>query len=489
MAKFEQFGQADVNEETLLLGLVCTYVALVPTLSFIPSLGPYNEKRALQIGMLLIIAGGLLGSHPVRQRWLEMFSGLPPTAQWGLGGVLGLGLLSSALAPAPFYAFLEVGHFVLIFVAAGVVASEVRRVPKRTQWALMGAVAASGVLYAIYFGVGYVSHLAIADIKPWPDGGTNYANIRVFNHYQTWTLPLFAAVLLSLPKSWRVGRGTAFGLISLWWALVFASGVRGTVVAMGIAAVGVAFLFRWQAGSWLLIQTAGFLLGLGLYYLLFSEGGAPQAAGKFGDPAQYSERLQHWQVCLEMTWTNPVLGIGPMHFAWAPYSYVEPASPHSALMQWLVEWGLPSTLTMIGLTVWGGWRWMIQERKTIPDTMEGPEAVSVALVASVLAGAAHSQVSGLIVAPLSQILLMLVGGWAWGRYESANRATETDVSIRSHAFLGTLLLGSMVIVGGSFQDLAKMEERRSTYLEAAYRGRLAPRYWNPGHIGIPELDL
>ncbi|PSQ67619.1 MAG: O-antigen ligase domain-containing protein, partial [Bacteroidetes bacterium QH_1_61_8] len=134
-----------------------------------------------------------------------------------------MGLLSSALAPAPFYAFLEVGHFVLLFVAAGIVASVVRRAPKWTQRAILGVVAVSVGLYAVYFAVGYGAYLAVPDIKPWPDGGTNYANVRFFNHYQTWTLPLFGGAILVVPSSWWVVRSILFGLTALWWTLIFAS--------------------------------------------------------------------------------------------------------------------------------------------------------------------------------------------------------------------------------------------------------------------------
>jgi O-antigen ligase len=483
-ATIGQFTPADVKGETLLLTLICAYVILVPTLSFVPSLNPFSEKRALQVGVLIAVASGLLGVRSARQRWLKTFSGLPLTAQWGLGGVLGLGVLSSAFAPAPFYAFLEVGHFALLFVAAGIVASEVRRAPKWTQRALLGTVTVSAGLYAVYVAVGYGAHLAVADIKPWPEGGTNYANIRFFNHYQTWTLPLLAGIVLSLPRRWRVGRGLAFGLVALWWTLVLASSVRGTVVAMGVAAVGVGLLYRWRVKNWLLVQVAGLLLGFGLYYFLFSTGITPPVVDRFGEVSPDSRRFQHWWVCLKMGWAHPILGIGPMHFAWLPYPFTEPASPHSALMRWLAEWGVPSTIAMVGLTGWGGWQWMKQERETESTPSGVPDAISVALVASVLAGAAHSMVSGLTLAPLSQMLLVLVGGWAWGRYRHADRSVEIDVSVRSHVLLGALLLGSMLVVGGSLKDLSTIEERRSAFAEARDRNRLSPRYWAQGYIGV-----
>ncbi len=126
-------------------------------------------------------------------------------------------------------------------------------------------------------------HLTNEEIKIWPSNGTNYANIRFFNHYQTWTLPLLGGILLSIPKDWNIARGGVLGLIALWWALIFASNVRGTIVAMGVAAVGVGLLFRRHAKPWLLVQAAGLLAGIGLYYLLFSTGGSPPVVEKFSE--------------------------------------------------------------------------------------------------------------------------------------------------------------------------------------------------------------
>lgn len=268
-------GNREGRATILLLGVIVGYIAIVSTISLIPSLGPYNEKRTLQIGVLVLSASYLVLSAQGRQRWLSVFLSLPFVARWLVCAVLTFGILSSAFAPSPFYALLEVGHFFLLFVGAGIVASAVHRHTETAERLLLGALAVSGLLYAVYFIVGYGMHLSIPDIKLWPEGGTNYANIRLFNQYQTWTLPLFAGIFLALPRRWRVSKGVIFGVISLWWALIFASNVRGTIVGILIAAIGVGLLFQARARNWLLIQVAGLLSGVALYYLLFSTGDPP----------------------------------------------------------------------------------------------------------------------------------------------------------------------------------------------------------------------
>jgi len=44
----------------LLLGLIGGYVLVIPSVSFIPALDPCNEKRVLQIGLLLTVGVVLL---------------------------------------------------------------------------------------------------------------------------------------------------------------------------------------------------------------------------------------------------------------------------------------------------------------------------------------------------------------------------------------------------------------------------------------------
>jgi len=477
----------------LLVLALCAYIVFVPSFSLVSSLGPFNEKRVLQIGLLLLICGGIIASEKLRRDWISGFFSIPRSGRWGLYSVLGLGLFSAALAPAQFYAFLEIGHFVALFAAAGVIASFVRRTSySRTEYAFFGAVVISALLYVVPFSVAYGMYLTMEDIKLWPWGWSNFANVRFFNHYQTWTLPLLIGAPLAIPERYRGLRGLMFATAVFWWSLVFGAEAQGTMVALGVSALATALLFGRQAEKWLLIQGGSVLLGWGLYKILFasSAGGGAGGSSPFGEQlsgeSQYG-RLTHWRICLELLWENPLLGVGPMHFAWPPYQFTEPASPHSALMQWLAEWGAPSTGIMGGLTVWGGWTWIRSEISSLKDARG--TAVSVALVASILAAAAHSLISGIILHPLSQILLVFVGGWAWGRYQRTQEISQVDGSACAHVVMSVILLAVMVVVGAGLKDLATIEERREAYRESTERRYYAPRYWQQGYIGLRDSTV
>lgn len=465
------------------------FIILVPSISILPSVGPFNEKRTLQVSVLVLIGSAIILSQKNRRDLLYNFRRLPLLSRWGLGVVFSLGIASSTLAPAPFYAFLEMGHYLLLVTLAGVVASVVRRSPEQAEKAILGVVVVSTTLYAVYFFGEYTRYLVTSNVDPWPDGQTNFSNIRIFNQYQTLTLPLLASGALGYFGKWRVSKAATFALVVLWWALIFASDVRGTPLAMTTAAVGVVILFRSRAKGWILVQGLGLVLGLGLYYLLFSTNSVPPVADRLTDVSQNSQRLQYWQTCLEMAWAHPLLGAGPMHFAWPPYHYATGASPHNAIMQWLGEWGIPSTIIMCSLIAWGIWSWMLQERNISEHGDETSSCVQVSLVAAVLAGVAHSMVSGVILAPLSQVLLALLAGWVWGRYKFSGNPSSDVSSFRTHAIFCVLLVGAVMVVGSSLRDLATVTERRIAFMNSVERNTLSPRYWTQGYIGVRDSSV
>ncbi|PSQ82006.1 MAG: O-antigen ligase domain-containing protein, partial [Bacteroidetes bacterium QS_1_65_9] len=164
---------------------------------------------------------------------------------------------------------MEVGHFVLLFALAGIMAAAVRCRPEYTEVLLPGAVVLSAGLYAAHFSVSYALSVAWPALEVGRETISGFGNIRHFNQYQTWTLPLLGGAVLALPRRWRVARGGVFGLVALWWTLVLASNVRGTVVAMALASVVVWVLFRQASHRWLGVQGLALLAGGGLYFLLF----------------------------------------------------------------------------------------------------------------------------------------------------------------------------------------------------------------------------
>lgn len=467
------------------------YLLLAPNLQLVPEIGLYNSKRIVQVGLLCIVGLTSLLSAGVRRRWFRMWDTLPRAAQAGLLAVLGLGVVSSLAAPQPVYAGLEGGHVVLLALAAGLVASVVQQQPQRGGRVIVGLAVVSVLLYAVQFAVGFGLSLADPAVAHWPESFTGFANIRHFNQFQTWTLPLLIVPLLGLPKKRRLLRWSLLGLASLWWALVFASNVRGTVLAMAVAAAVVYVVFRRQSHEWLRMQAVALAGGGVLYVLLFyvALGMEPLLVDRLSDASQYAGRLAYWEAAAAMIQQHPILGAGPMHFAWPGNYFGAGAHPHNALVQWAAEWGLFSVLIVIGLAVWGFGAWARQSRHVLSRRTT---ALRVALTATLVAAAAHAMVSGIIVTPVSQMWGVVIIGGAWGCYAARPSSRWGQRSRRSRSTwtqtaLCGLIAGSMLLVTWtSVQDLRTMNERRTVFLESVDRNLLSPRYWQQGFIGVRD---
>lgn len=469
------------------------YLVLMPCIQLVPDVGLYNGKRLLQVGLLAVVGIGLLGSKRLRTRWLRTIQQLPFIARLGVGAVFTLGIISSVRAPMPGYAVLEVAHFLLLFVCAGMVAAIYQQAPARMDRLLVGIVAVSVLMYAVQFAIGYGMSLASDQVALWPEGFTGFANIRHFNQYQTWTLPLLAVPVLWLPKRWGVFRYGVFGLMMLWWALMIASNVRGTVLAMAVAVGAVFVAYRHQARRWLRVQLSAFIGGGVLYGMLFYvvAGVEPQLVERLSDTGEYTGRLDYWRAALDMIGQHPWLGAGPMHFAWPANYFGAGAHPHSALLQWMAEWGVLATVLVLGVLGWGVWTWLRRSKRPNRSTVRRPMGVYVALTASLVAGGAHAMVSGLIVTPVSQMLMVAVIGWVWGM-----GAGERETSVLSrprttppwaHALLCVCIVLALGWVSWkSWNDMRTMKERRVAFLEQVDRNLFSPRYWQQGFIGVRE---
>lgn len=472
-----------------LLVLVGGYVALVPSLHLAPGMTLFNGKRALQLVVLGGVAAWLLFSKPSRTAWLEAFGRLPAAARFMLAALGSLGLASALRAPLPAYALLEVGHCALLVGVAGAVAAAAHRMPRAASTAIVGVMALGAGLYALTFAVGYGLHLAGDAVALWPNAHTGFANIRFFNQYQTWTLPFIVAAPALLAGRSRLLRGGLFGLAMLWWALLIASGGRGAMLAAGASSVAVLCIFRRSAWPWLKGQFAACAGGAALFALSFKAVTSTQAS-LLERSMSDGRRFVAWGDALETMANSPLLGVGPLHYAYHPFGNIW-ASPHSAPLRWGAEWGLPALALLVALTGWGLWAWMRQTRADTASARhsEGEPRVAllrVAVAAALLAGGAHAWVSGLLSTPMSQMLLALVMGWAWGLHRFGEPA-EAKPRRAAHRMVQGVLVAALIAVGwGASRDIFRLEEKQERFIEQEQPARLWPRYWQQGFIGYDD---
>lgn len=461
--------------------VVAAYVILTPVAGALPGVGLFNSQRIVQL--LVLAAATLPLLHPEeRGRWIQSFALLPAASRWGFVGILGLGGVTSAFAPHPRFAFLEVGMLTLVFILTVQLAGVFRRDPKRTVRGIVGALALGAVLYLTSFAVGYVFSLAMA-LPVWPSAFTGFAHVRFFNQIQVWTIPLIVLPAALLPAEQRGLRGGLHAVAALWYALLFASGGRGATLALAGAAVLALVLFRSQASPWLRLQLKALVGGLALYVLLFVlMADNLSVFTRLQDITNGTGRLELWGIAVEMIGRHPVMGEGPMQFA--RHLNVHASHPHNAVLQWAAEWGLLSTVGVVALFGWGGIAWARHCRRALSTVAAPQQTVLIALTASLTAAAAYALVDGVLVMPVSQMLVAVIAGWALAVYAGSPKPTRLP---DHHPLASWILVGFLVAVWGSIgygiaPDITSLEVQQEEHIQRTGATLVHPRFWQQGFI-------
>jgi O-antigen ligase len=327
----------------------------------------------------------------------------------------------------------------------------------------------------------------------WTTPFYHFPNVRFLNQLQTWTLPLLAGATLLAGQHSRLLQGLLAMVGGLWWALLFATGGRGSLIAAALSSLIVLLVFKARSYRWLAATGGLVLIGLTLYLLLFEiPGGAPgleRAVEKSGTGDH--NRLQLLSHALGLAGDHPLLGIGPMLLAWTPHVA---AHPHNALFQVLAEWGVPAALGAIlavaagllaWLKAWAGPGWSRAEGQTSWEAGLPP-----AMTASLLAGLGHGMVSGVLVMPLSQVMAVVVTGWALGTYgrlrapAPVQRRAADAPRGRQAAVVCLFAAGVTAATPGLVLSLGELAEAHE-HFRMQGDSRFYPRFWLQGDLSLP----
>ncbi|WP_256349515.1 O-antigen ligase family protein [Pseudomonas gingeri] len=311
---------------------------------------------------------------------------------------------------------------------------------------------------------------------------SGFSNKRFYGQFQTFTLPLLALPLL-LPSIRRSSQTWIFLLLSLWWLIAVSGGTRGTWLGMGVAAF-VLCLCGQSGRRWVTWQLFAAVTGVTLYWLLFSVltgylGIEVRNAASERLTTTLSDRGPLWQQALDMIRERPWLGFGPMHFSDIHNPIA--AHPHQAILQWASEWGIPSTLLVMGLVgrgLWATFR-LVREHSTSDDPTD---LLRLCLLASLIGALTQSMVDGVIVMPYSQVWLTLVVGWLMGIHVCKGKPASPDTLLH-WSWRGISTAAMLLLVYVVIRDLPHLGERNKLY-QQQYGGNYQPRFWTQGVIAI-----
>ena len=301
---------ASVDATDILTATALAVAVLAPLAPSLLAAQPHDGQRLAQLAVLLGTGVSVAVVPAIRASLLRAWAALPPVLRVAFGGVVGLGVASSATAALPGYALVEVGVLVLSATLSLIVADRVSQGPQEALRLLSRAVVVMVGFYALLFAVSQVASIA-AGTRLWPHAYTGFSNIRHLNQLQTWTYGLL--LLPALTAESRGWRRASLGLSAFWIALAIGSGGRGTLLALA-ASVFVAWLLFGPAVRrhlWTVVGVA--VAGIGLYLLLvwlpavLFEQEAYRLARPMGEA-----RLLVWGLALERFAASPWLGVGPI---------------------------------------------------------------------------------------------------------------------------------------------------------------------------------
>lgn len=405
-----------------------------------------------------------------------------------------LGALSSLFAWSPRHAFLEVATLLLLLLLALSVAGEVARDSVRYLPLILKVCALFCALYASEVVAIYVSALALG-MQPGSDAfAPGFSNYRFLNHTQTISLPLLVLLCLLINPAQKKTRWACYGLTAFCFTLLFLTSGRGTFLGL-VAGLAAALVLRGRhaaAFAKAMLFTAS--AGMAIYAVFFAL--VPMAFGlaPFGLISRVVERTVSdptslrwplWSRAAELIAAHPWLGAGPLHFAHSAVDGQLPAHPHDWILQIAAEWGLPALLCLVG-AIGFSLRRLVRSAAHIPAGDSDNHTILAAWIATGVAILVDGLVSGLLVMPVSQLLIALYVGCATGW------AMSVDVSGRAQrrpaigrGLAAVLLVASVAaVVIGIAPDVRNRGSLAATPVKppAWFHGMYNPRFWLDGYF-------
>jgi O-antigen ligase len=383
---------------------------------------------------------------------------------------------------------LEHSLFIGLFYLSVLISSSWHELSNKLLLLLISSIALGAVLYMIGFYTGYLASFLEAIPLAWPEPFFMFSNVRAFNQYQLWTLGLLCLPLLVSVGLKNNHKRWFFAGLSAWWVLLFASSSRGVLAAWLLSMLVTWWVYRHFARSFLVLQIKCFAIGFASYLLLFvllpkfNQGGGSVVTSNVLR-AETNDRLGLWRLAGAMIEAHPWLGVGPMHYAWYPNPLA--AHPHNSLIQLACEFGLPATGLIVFMLGYGIYRWWQRFNVTTLSALPEREGqLAVVLFFTVVAEAIYSLVDGVIVMPLSQVMVAVMLGLMMGLYQQNQVTLPVSPMVDfSHRLLAGVTL--VVLVWAVLPELIPRILGDYDQIPVGHHYQImAPRFWQEG--GIPH---
>lgn len=460
----------------IILSLIALfYVALItfqPSLPFMPNRIVWfvDKQRLLELALLGIILIEACSSVIFNKKQIQINKPLP----LGILILLIFAGFSASLAYVPRHAIIEI----CVFVALGYFSFFVARLYQEDRNKCIKYLAyviwASILLYMVSFYTGYITATIVKKPLQWPFPFTGFTNIRTFNQYQFWTLGFILLPLLSFELS-KAKRLFLHIALTAWWVLLFYSASRGVLIAWLIAMCLTGLAYQKLAWPFLRLQLTHIITGFVSYQVLFKFiPSVNQSILVTHTIARQSthDRMALWEQAILLIKNSPIFGVGPMHYAWFNKTN---GHPHNSILQLASEWGLPATCIILGIAAYAFYCWIKQfNRQQLHTTPTLDKHLSIILFFTMIANASYSMVDGVIVTPISQVLMFTMIGLMLGQY-----ITVSNKSIISGKVTLRQWIAGFVLITMAWATFPEIKQGFSGDKKGFSLGHTAigPRFW------------
>lgn len=448
----------------------------------------HDDQRLAELALLAVLAPFML----VRTGVAGQIAWMGRAARTSIGAFFTLGALSTLAAFSLRHALYEWSILLALLFAAALLASQLARAGEAGLQAVLRGLVAVGIFYSLRIALMYAASLGTGIQIDYQGLALGFSNGRFFNHVQTVMLPLICLLYLQSPKA-GAWRRASFALAAFWWAFLFLSGARATILALAAGCVFVFVLRRGQARSFLTAMAVTALAGVVVYLLAFVL--LPILAGMppydaitstmqrtAADPT--SRRNLLWQLATDLIRAHPWLGVGPHHFAHEGAALSWGAHPHNFLFQIGAEWGLPALLSLLAAIGLGMRRLVRAGAGIAPDDAPNQRTLA-ALLATGAAILVDGLFSGVLVMPQSQMAIMLylacAAGWARSLDQAAMPRAGAAMRWLASGMTLAAFAGLAYALAPSLASHAKHEPLTPAEL-AANPGVHWPRLWEAGYF-------
>jgi O-antigen ligase len=425
-----------------------TYTVLLAIAANFLLVEGHDQQRCIE---LTVVAAGLVHAF-FSGTAARAVAALPAAGRRMALAILLLGLCATVGVFSPARAVAEWSMFAMLGVAGAVIAAEYGSASVDQQYRLLQTIGWVAAMYALRLLLVYAAAINAGTRLNFHLLAVGFSNARFLNHAQTPLIPMLFLLGALRPEN-KGTRALACTTAAVWWAVLFYSEGRATLLALGTATMAVCILRRGLALPYLKTMMMTVAGGIALYLALFfvipilagmPAWGMPQnvIARSMADPA--SNRLVLWTRALALIVQHPLLGVGPQHFAHDGADLRTGAHPHDWLLQIGVEWGMPALLCMLGILAVGA-RSLLRAGAAIAFDDVRNQTIATAMVVALVAVVVDGLFSGVLVMPQSQLAIVLVFGTAAG-WVGSLRTLPARGPARASAW-GAALITAMAVCG------------------------------------------